>query len=292
MGKMSKKILAGLLAVVLVLGGILLYNLQMNKSFITTFYSVTVDKPVEDLRIVLLSDLHLHEYGEDNADLVRKIQNLAPDLIAVAGDMNIDTDTDYHVVLDLMHQLVDIAPVYYAPGNHEWGGRYAGGSDALFDDIQATGVHWLNGNYEDVEFKGRKLRIGGFFEWPRAQLERENSRAVADAMNGETNELDDVCTILICHCPEVLDTSLELYQFDLVLSGHAHGGQVRLPGIGGLFAPGQGLFPRYDGGLYRRGLARMVVSRGLGNSLFPLRVGNRPEVVVATLHPAPSVEGQ
>ena len=110
MGKMSKKILAGLLAVVLVLGGILLYNLQMNKSFITTFYSVTVDKPVEDLRIVLLSDLHLHEYGEDNADLVRKIQNLAPDLIAVAGDMNIDTDTDYHVVLDLMHQLVDIAP--------------------------------------------------------------------------------------------------------------------------------------------------------------------------------------
>ena len=143
MGKMSKKILAGLLAVVLVLGGILLYNLQMNKSFITTFYSVTVDKPVEDLRIVLLSDLHLHEYGEDNADLVRKIQNLAPDLIAVAGDMNIDTDTDYHVVLDLMHQLVDIAPVYYAPGNHEWGGRYAGGSDALFDDIQATGVHWL-----------------------------------------------------------------------------------------------------------------------------------------------------
>lgn len=121
MGKMSKKILAGLLAVVLVLGGILLYNLQMNKSFITTFYSVTVDKPVEDLRIVLLSDLHLHEYGEDNADLVRKIQNLAPDLIAVAGDMNIDTDTDYHVVLDLMHQLVDIAPVYYAPGNHEWG---------------------------------------------------------------------------------------------------------------------------------------------------------------------------
>lgn len=72
----------------------------------------------------------------------------------------------------------------------------------------------------------------------------------------------------------------------------AAGGQVRLPGIGGLFAPGQGLFPRYDGGLYRRGQARMVVSRGLGNSLFPLRVGNRPEVVVATLHPAPSVEGQ
>lgn len=126
MGKMSKKILAGLLAVVLVLGGILLYNLQMNKSFITTFYSVTVDKPVEDLRIVLLSDLHLHEYGEDNADLVRKIQNLAPDLIAVAGDMNIDTDTDYHVVLDLMHQLVDIGAGILCPRQPRVGGTVRG----------------------------------------------------------------------------------------------------------------------------------------------------------------------
>ena len=289
MGKMSKKILAGLLAVVLVLGGILLYNLQMNKSFITTFYSVTVDKPVEDLRIVLLSDLHLHEYGEDNADLVRKIQNLAPDLIAVAGDMNIDTDTDYHVVLDLMHQLVDIAPVYYAPGNHEWAGRYAGGSDALFDDIQATGVHWLNGNYEDVEFKGRKLRIGGFFEWPRAQLERENSCAVADAMNGETNELDDVCTVLICHCPEVLDTSLELYQFDLVLSGHAHGGIWRLPFTDGLLDTNLNWFPSFTSGFYHCtdgdcAGAEVFVSRGLGNSpKWALRLFNRPQLAVITL---------
>ena len=283
MGKMSKKILAGLLAVVLVLGSILLYNLQMNKSFITTFYSVTVDKPVEDLRIVLMSDLHLHEYGEDNADLVRKIQNIAPDLIAVAGDMNIDTDTDYHVVLDLMHQLVDIAPVYYAPGNHEWAGRYAGGSDALFDDIQATGVHWLNGNYEDVEFKGRKLRIGGFFEWPRAQLERENSRAVADAMNGETNELDDVCTILICHCPEALDTSLELYQFDLVLSGHAHGGQVRI-GSQGLWSTSQGFLPKYTSGVNQMGESQVVISRGLGDSEpFP-RIFNQPELVVVDVN--------
>ena len=283
MGKMSKKLLAGLLAVVLVLGGILLYNLQMNKSFITTFYSVTVDKPVEDLRIVLLSDLHLHEYGEDNADLVRKIQNLAPDLIAVAGDMNIDTDTDYHVVLDLMHQLVDIAPVYYAPGNHEWAGRYAGGSDTIFDDIQATGVHWLNGGYEDVEFKGKKLRIGGFFEWPRTQLERENSRAVADAMNGETNELDDICTILICHCPEVLNTSLELYQFYLVLSGHAHGGQMRI-GSHGLWSTSQGFLPKYTSGVNRMGESQVVISRGLGDSEpFP-RIFNQPELVVVDVN--------
>ncbi len=195
------RLLLLLLLTALVLGGILLYNLQMNKSFITTFYTVTVDKPVEDLRIVLLSDLHLSEYGTDNADLVRKVRNLAPDLIAVAGDMDIDTDPDYSLVLSLMRQLVDIAPVYYAPGNHEWAARYANGCDTIFDDIEATGVHWMNGTYEDAVINGKKLRIGGFFEWPRAQLERENSRAVADALNDETNALDDVCTILICHCP-------------------------------------------------------------------------------------------
>ena len=97
----------------------------------------------------------------------------------------------------------------------------------------------MNGTYEDAVINDKKLRIGGFFEWPRAQLERENSRAVADALNDETNALDDVCTILICHCPEVLDTSLADEKFDLVLSGHAHGGQVRIGGQG-LWSTSQG----------------------------------------------------
>ena len=144
-----------LLLTALVLGGILLYNLQMNKSFITTFYTVTVDKPVEDLRIVLLSDLHLSEYGTDNADLVRKVRNLAPDLIAVAGDMDIDTDPDYSLVLSPMRQLVDIAPVYYAPGNHEWAARYANGCDTILTTSRATGVHWMNGTYEDAVINGK-----------------------------------------------------------------------------------------------------------------------------------------
>ena len=163
------RLLLILLLMALVLGSILLYNLQMNKSFITTFYTVTVDKPVEDLRIVLLSDLHLSEYGTDNADLVQKVRNLAPDLIAVAGDMDIDTNPDYSLVLSLMRQLVDIAPVYYAPGNHEWAARYANGCDTIFDDIEATGVHWMNGTYEDAVINGKKLRIGGHGLWSTSQ---------------------------------------------------------------------------------------------------------------------------
>lgn len=255
----------------------------MNKSFITTFYTVTVDKPVEDLRIVLLSDLHLSEYGTDNADLVRKVRNLAPDFIAVAGDMDIDTDPDYSLVLSLMRQLVDIAPVYYAPGNHEWAARYANGCDAIFDDIEATGVHWMNGTYEDTVINGKKLRIGGFFEWPRARLERENSRAVADALNDETNALDDVCTILICHCPEVLDTSLADEKFDLVLSGHAHGGQVRIGGQG-LWSTSQGFLPKYTSGVNQMGESQVVISRGLGDSEPYPRIFNQPELVVVDVN--------
>ena len=255
----------------------------MNKSFITTFYTVTVDKPVEDLRIVLLSDLHLSEYGTDNADLVRKVRNLAPDLIAVAGDMDIDTNPDYSLVLSMMRQLVDIAPVYYAPGNHEWAARYASGCDTIFDDIEATGVHWMNGTYEDTVINGKKLRIGGFFEWPYAQLERENSRAVADALNDETNALDDVCTILICHCPEVLDTSLADEKFDLVLSGHAHGGQVRIGGHG-LWSTSQGFLPKYTSGVNQMGESQVVISRGLGDSEPYPRIFNQPELVVVDVN--------
>lgn len=278
-----KKLLCILLAVVLMLGAVLLYNLELNKSFITTFYSVTVDKPVEDLRIVELSDLHLHEYGQDNADLVRKVRNLAPDVIAVAGDMNIDENVNYSSVLSLMKQLVEIAPVYYAPGNHEWAARFSHGSNTLFDDIKATGVHWLDGTYEDVEIKGSKLRIGGFFEWPGAHLERDNSKEVADAMNGETNDLSDICTILICHCPEVLYTSLADYQFDLVLSGHAHGGQVRI-GSHGLWSTSQGFMPKHTSGVQTLGNSQVVISRGLGDSEPYPRIFNQPELVVVDVN--------
>ena len=278
-----KRLLFVLMVLAILVVIILLCNWQLNKTFITTFYSVTVDKPVENLRIVELSDLHLNEFGEDNADLVRKISNLAPDIIAVAGDMNIDDNVNYSSVLSLMEKLVKIAPVYYAPGNHEWAGRYARGSTELFDDIEATGVHWMNGTYEDVQIKGSKLRIGGFFEWPGAQLERDISRQVADAMNGESNDLSDTCTILICHCPEVLDTSLAQYQFDLVFSGHVHGGQVRI-GSQGLWSTSQGFLPKYTSGVMTIGRSKVVISRGLGDSEPYPRIFNQPELVVVDVN--------
>ena len=136
--RIFKGILIFLLIVLAIAGGILAYNMWLNQTFVTTFYTVTTDKDIENMRIVELSDLHLREYGEKNADLVERIRNLKPDIIAVAGDMNIDENPDYTVVLELMEQLVEIAPVYYGPGNYEWAGIYGWHYSAMADDIGAT----------------------------------------------------------------------------------------------------------------------------------------------------------
>ena len=272
--RIFKGILIFLLIVLAIAGGILAYNMWLNQTFVTTFYTVTTDKDIENMRIVELSDLHLREYGEKNADLVERIRNLKPDIIAVAGDMNIDENPDYTVVLELMEQLVEIAPVYYGPGNHEWAGIYGWHYSA------ATGAHFLLQQYEDVEINGNKLRIGGIFEWPREQLEWPNSQKVVDALDAQKQDTSDVYTILICHCPEVFYTSLQNVRVDLGISGHAHGGLVRLPHTDGLWSTSQGFLPKYTSGVRQIGESTVVISRGLGDSEPYPRIFNQPELVV------------
>ncbi len=268
------------LALFVILGLGFGYNCWMNAMFVTNFYTVESDKVTKSVRIVELSDLHLSEFGQDNEKLVQRIRGLAPDIIAVAGDMNIDENEDYSIVTTLMEQLVKIAPVYYAPGNHEWASIYAFHYTDLPDDLEALGVHWMNQTYEDIEVNGNTIRIGGFFEWPRTELEREGSKKVADALNDNK----DAYNVLICHCPEVLKTSLRKDKFDLVLSGHAHGGQVRLPFTDGLWSTSQGFLPKYTSGVRKMGKSKVVISRGLGDSEPWPRINNQPELVVVDIH--------
>lgn len=278
--KIIKKLLTVIAILAIVCGVIVGYNVWLNQTFVTTFYNVQTDKQVENLRIVLLSDLHLHEYGKKNADLVKRISNLQPDIIAVAGDMNMDNDQNYSTVLELMEQLVDIAPVYYAPGNHEWAATYANGCSQLPDDIRATGAHYLVAETEDIDVNGNKIMIGGFFEWPRAEFERDTDKNTAQYMDAATRERSDVYTILICHCPEVFYTSMNDMTVDLGLSGHAHGGQVRLPMTDGLWSTDQGFMPEYTSGVREIGQSTVVISRGLGDSEPWPRIFNQPELVV------------
>ena len=242
---------------------------------------VAVDCPglpaaFQGFRLAQVSDLHNATFGRDNARLLAALAQAKPEIILLTGDLADSRRTNLAVALSFARQAAAIAPVYYVPGNHE---------ARLVQVLANRALPLVRGS--------QRITIAGLADPGLAQ--RAGDPRPAEAILGDALAALRLSSqpfpLLLAHRPEWFPLYAE-GGAALVFNGHAHGGQVRPPGIGGLFAPGQGLFPRYDGGLYRRGQAQMVVSRGLGNSLFPLRVGNRPEVVVATLHPAPSVEGQ
>ena len=161
--KKWKKVLLYVLTVLLVMAGVCGYFLFLyphEQDFVESYYKVQSDKLTSHLRIVQLSDLHLREFGENNCDLVARIRALKPDIIAITGDMNDKKSDDTHVVTDLCAQLVEIAPVYYVPGNHEWPKIVFEGS-TLASDLEALGVHFLADKYETVTIGSNTLLIGG-----------------------------------------------------------------------------------------------------------------------------------
>ena len=201
-------------------------------------------------RIVQVSDLHNAEFGKGNKKLLELLSESKPDIIVITGDLVDAGHTDIEVALDFSKVAVNIAPVYYVTGNHEASlSQFIGLSDPNFT-----------------------LKGDMFGEAP-AMVSAKLSSLVDD---------ESSYTILLSHRPELFESYAHC-NIDLVLSGHAHGGQFRLPFIGGLIAPNQGIFPKYDAGLFTNGSTNMIVSRGLGNSIIPIRFNNRPEVIVIEL---------
>ena len=232
--------------------------------------------------IVQVSDLHNTEFGEDQSGLLSLIKDAAPDLIAVTGDLFDSRHTDVETAMAFINGAIKIAPVYYVTGNHEARiDEYA----ELEEQLKQAGVVVLDDACVEIEYGGESIRLMGvndpdFIDQgdvyvDDAYLIDAKLKAMPDADSG-------VYTILLSHRPELFNVYVD-NGIDLVLCGHAHGGQVRLPFIGGLLAPDQGLLPQYTEGVYENGQTKMVVSRGLGNSLCPIRINNRPELVVITL---------
>lgn len=246
-----------------------------------TISMVTIEADVsEGIRILHLSDLHGAWFGREQSRIARYAEEIEPDVIAITGDF-IDARRDERAAIALIERLAQIAPVYCVTGNHEELERRAGTGSyerlieavdgmenaaflrgetvSLTDDISLTGA-------DDIPFAGGMSGYSAYIE-------------------GLGGEAEGQFRILLAHRPEMFDAYAGA-GFDLALSGHAHGGQVRLPFVGGLAAPGQGLLPEYDGGLFEaeNGM-RMYVNRGLGNSVFPVRMFNRPEMTVIDLLP-------
>lgn len=234
-------------------------------------------------RIVQISDLHNAEFGEDNEKLLQMIKEERPDLVVITGDLVDSSHTDLDVAVDFAEKVVTIAPAYYVTGNHEaWLGQ---SYKVLEQKLEQAGVEVMRDEALYLEQAGERILLMGmedpeFYEGESALYDGGAARLLQRIH--ELRYSKEEYTILLSHRPELFDTYVAS-GVDLVFSGHAHGGQFRLPLIGGLVAPDQGFFPEYDAGSYEQDGTCMVVSRGLGNSMIPLRIGNRPEVVVVEL---------
>lgn len=233
--------------------------------------------------IAQVSDLHNAEFGGGNGELLTILEEAEPDLIAITGDLIDSRRTDPAPALAFLEGAVELAPVCYVTGNHEF--RAYDAYQDLKSQMEELGVIVLEN--ESMVLEEVPLRVIGLDD-PSFGVRSDPSATPEQILQGALTALapqageEDLCTVLLAHRPEYVELYAQ-HGADLVLSGHAHGGQVRLPGVGGLYAPGQGFLPEYTSGLYQIGETSLVVSRGLGNSLFPLRVNNRPEVVLVKL---------
>lgn len=249
-------------------------------------YEVTSDKLRSDqsLRIILLSDLHSASYGYKQSILINNIKAQQPDLIALPGDL-IDRFRSPDAAFDLIEGLKGIAPMYFVTGNHE----IDDSDDFIRHDVvnvfRSSGVTVLENEWEEITVNDIPLVIGGLEDPLRIYTENIYADWEASAVSdlGDVDS-EDTLNILLSHRAELIDTYAAL-PFDLVLSGHAHGGQFRIPYLlNGLFAPDQGFFPKYAGGLYEHETFTHIIGRGFDYSFSIPRIYNPPEIVVIDVH--------
>ena len=232
-------------------------------------------------RIAQISDLHNAEFGEDNEKLLFMLEECEPDIILITGDLVDSRRTDIEIGITFAKKATMIAPTYYVTGNHEASlSQY----DELKAELENTGVVVLEDKAMQLEYNGDDITLIGLSDPSftlKGNMFGEVPAMVDTKLRGLIGDKDNY-TILLSHRPELFEAYV-ICGVDLVFSGHAHGGQFRLPFIGGLVAPNQGLFPQYDAGLYTKGDTNMIVCRGLGNSIIPIRFNNRPEIVLLEL---------
>jgi predicted MPP superfamily phosphohydrolase len=278
-------VLIGLISLILVAVLVLMIIFTDNKTLQLTTYQITHEQiPAEfdGFRIAQVADLHNTEFGEKNADLVAMLTESDPDMIVFTGDQLDARKTDKDVVLELVRQTVQIAPCYLVTGNHE--GSLPDMRNFL-NQLEAEGVIVLDNEISEITLNGASIDLVGLTDPSMNKLFYSDGAKVALDLTLQELDLNkERFTILLAHRPEYLYV-YERNRVDLALCGHNHGGQIRINGRG-IIGPGKELFPQYDSGVYTLKNATMVLSRGLGNSIFPWRVNNPPEVVLVELKAA------
>lgn len=255
---------------------LIIFFIWQNNDIVISNYvykSSKLDNNLSGFKIAQLSDLHNKEFGKNQKKLLDILVDEAPDIIVITGDIVDSKNTDIDIALRLVKGATKIAPVYYVTGNHE---------------------HWLNDEDRNALLQGLQQYGVTLLDNKAVTVGKETDKGVhligLSDKNLSDSTLETLCSntssealkIVLAHEPQYFE-NYDVAGADLVLSGHAHGGQIRLPFLGGLVAPNQGFFPKYTSGTYIKNNTTMIVSRGLGNSIVPIRVFNRPEVVIVTL---------
>lgn len=286
--KKKMRIIIGLIVLILaVLAGIGLWQINLSYNQLTEKeYTITSDKIQDTVSLVILSDLHDHEFGKQNSELIKKVKFINPDAILMVGDMINDVSEDGHVAVHLIKELAKEYTIYYSWGNHELVFMENHQSQQLEQQLTEAGAIILDEKYKDIYINGNTIRMGGLYDYAFAldgnnTTKKENMDAdlykfLNDFQNTKNFKL------MLAHRPEsfICGEAIKTWNIDLVISGHVHGGQVILPFFGGLWAPEQGWFPDYIAGYHKFETLNMIITTGLGSHKEALpRFNNPPEIM-------------
>lgn len=248
----------------------------------TVTYTIKTQKIAEEIKLVFVTDLHSCYYGKNQRKLLNKIEQYQPDAVLLGGDIFDDVQDDVNANV-FIESVVKKYSTYYVSGNHEW---WSDRMYDMFDYLTSKGVTALRGDMDTITVGKDTLAIFGIDD-PEVNVYDPTFKSWEEQLKQAGQKLEGNCfNLLLAHRPEYVEKYFE-YGFDAVLSGHAHGGQFRIPFVmNGLYAPNQGLFPKLTGGVYDFDGKKLIVSRGLARESTRLpRVFNRPELVFVNLIP-------
>lgn len=282
----SKKIAIIFLVVVIVIVGCVGWQIwRSSNCLVVNEYECNTGKLNEEMKVVVLSDLHEHEFGAKNDQLVELVKVQKPDIILLLGDFVNNYSENADVTCELIRKLKAAAPIYFAIGNHEIEYMQNGKSE-LISQLEEAGAVVLDKAYEDVVVDGNEIRIGGLYEYAFGFTPDENlASAAPEDIKRFLEEFQDtdMLKIMMSHRPDsfIFGDACDYWDVDLVVSGYNHGGQVVLPGLGGVFGGDQGYFPEYVYGMYEKGETQLFITGGLGSDwkILP-RFNNLPEIAV------------
>ncbi len=279
--KINKRIYGFVIALIVIF---IIYALWQNNYVRVTKYeykNAKIPEGFNGYRILQISDLHNKNF---HGLLDKLVEESNPDIIVITGDLIDRRNTNIKTATELVKRLSIMVPTYYATGNHE---QLSDKYNELMKEMKKLDVHFLDNSYTTLSNKGDEVGLMGVADPAIVQSEstylwNDNQKYMIESIKKLYKNVKTDFNILLSHRPELFNVYKDS-GVDLVLSGHAHGGQVILPLIGALVAPNQGFIPKYTEGIYSKNSTSMVVSRGLGNSIIPIRINNPPELVLITL---------